>query len=400
MAAPGAPLQVCALVTYALGFANPNNTPNIGVYAMVAPTDAVSSGIRMRVERCTGALCVGFTLVGNSNGVQFPLSLAPQAEFIDSGVYGTIYRYRVRLENDDGVGPFSSIVQIDTTVQGTSSCDSGAITDFTPQVNATDLREVVESTADQVRATGLREGVEWGLTEDRATGLREVVESLLTQVQATGLRIIIEYLESAAIDLVVEKTNNAPSPFPGDFVTWTVTVTNTSANDATGVLLSDLLPDGVFFSSYTASQGTYDPVEGVWNVGDLAAGASATIDIVVIVGLIGPNPGDEEICNLAIATANQPDTDDSNNQAVDCIVVQPPIGPPTDVCPPENPPPIPPIPIDECPPRLPPDVLNYSVPFRLYQRDFEVRAKSWGDDGAYAILRPQGGPSYEKGAEI
>ncbi len=400
MAAPGPVSQLCALVSYALGFANSANTPNIGVYALVDPTDAVSPGIKMRVERCTGALCAGFTLVGNSTGVQFPLTVAPQAEFIDSGAYGLIYRYRVRLENNDGVGPYSSIIQIDTTIQGTSVCDTGSINDFSDQINATGLREIIESTAIGERATGLREEIEWGLTQDRATGLREIVESLLTQVQATGLRIIIEWLESAAIDLQIEKTNNSAAPFPGDFVTWTVTVTNISPNDATGVLVSDLVPDGTFFSSYTASQGTYDEVEGVWNVGDLASGASATIDIVVLVGLIGPNPGDEEVCNLAIVTATQPDIDDSNNVAVDCIEVQPPVGPPTNPCPPENPPPIPPIPPGECPPRLPPDTLNYSVPFRLYQKDFEVRLKSWGDDTAYAIVRPQGGDSYEHGAQI
>lgn len=400
MAAPSDPTQVCALVWYALGFSNLNNTPNIGIYAMVNTVDAVSPNIKMRVERCTGALCSGFVHVGDSSGVQFPLSLAPQAEYLDSGVYATIYRYRVRFENDDGVSGYSSIIDVDTTTQGASVCTSGAVTDFQDQLNATGLRTQTEFLTSEVMATAERTQTEWMLTQVQATGLRAQYEYLLNQVQATGLRIIYEWRESSLVDLLVEKSNNNPTPFPGDFVTWTVTVTNQGANDATNVFVSDLLPDGTIFSSYVASQGTYDPVEGLWTVGDLAVGASATLDITFIVGLIGPNPGDEELCNLAIATSAETEETPEDNVDVDCIVVQPPIGPPTGPCIPDNPPPIPPLPPGECPPRTPPDTLSYSVPFRLYQKDFEVRIKSWGDDTAYAIVRPQGGPSFERGATI
>lgn len=398
MAAPGPVLQVCAIVSYFQGFANANNTPNIGVYAMVDPVDASSSGIKMRVERCTGTGCTSFTLRGNSNGVQFAASPAPQAEFLDSGAYATIYRYRVRLENDDGNGPFAAI-EIDTTINGTSVCDTGAITDFTDQLNSTGLREIVESELTQVQATGLSETFEHQLTQVQSTGLREVVEHTLAQVQATGLRIVLEYIEAAVVDLNIVKTADNPTPFPGDTVTWTAVVTNAGATDATNVIVNDVLPSGVIYVSHTTSQGLYDPMTGVWVVGNLASGATATLTIVTTAGLIGPEPCDEEVCNTVTVTSDGTELTPLDNTDTECIVIQPPV-PPVAHCPPENPPPIPPIPPGECPPRTPPDVLNYSVPFRLYQKDFEVRLKSWGDDTAYALVRPQGGPSFERGAQI
>lgn len=394
MAIPGVPLQVCALVSYAMGFANPNNTPNIGIYAMVSAVDAGSAGIKMRVERCTGSGCSSFAFRGNSNGVQFAASPAPQAEFIDSGVYATIYRYRVRLENNDGNGPYSSIVQIDTTIQGTSACDSGAVTDFQDQLNATGLRSLTESTLIQVQSTGLRSEIEHSLAQVQGTGLRSEIEHTLSQVQATGLRIIIEYIESNLVDLVVNKSSDNPTPLVGENFTWTTTVHNISSNDATGVVLNDVIPSGVFFISYISSQGTYDPVSGVWNVGDLAAGVTATIAIVVKAGII-PGP----LTNTAIATANEPEITPGNNTDSDTIVIQPPI-PPVSNCPPEIIPPVPPIGPGECPPIFPEDTINYTSPFRLYQKDVEVRLKSWGDDSAYAIVRPYGGDSFNRGATI
>lgn len=68
---------------------------------------------------------------------------------------------------------------------------------------------------------------------------------------------------------------------------------------------------------------------------------------------------------------------------------------------------IPVIPPEECPrepgtipERTEPCVDVFSTPFRLYQKDVEVRMKSWGDDTAYSIVRPFGGPSFERGAAI
>ncbi|WP_308343882.1 DUF11 domain-containing protein [Streptomyces sp. MK37H] len=64
----------------------------------------------------------------------------------------------------------------------------------------------------------------------------------------------------------------------GEMVTYRVTVRNTGPQQATGVTATDQLPAGLTFLSATASHGSYAAI-GVWSVGDLAVGASATMTL-------------------------------------------------------------------------------------------------------------------------
>ena len=138
-------------------------------------------------------------------------------------------------------------------------------------------------------------------------------------------------------DIQVRKTVNNPVPNVGDNVTFTLTVTNAGPTDATGVQVTDLLPDGLTFVSDTPSQGTYTASTGVWDIAALASGASVTLEIVATVTQAGT------IINTASKTAQGEDdpvsTNDSsgvtiNGQAADLQVLKvvdqttPPVGQP------------------------------------------------------------------------
>jgi len=77
------------------------------------------------------------------------------------------------------------------------------------------------------------------------------------------------------ISMIVD--NSAPSL--GDIVTFQIIVTNLGPDQATGVRVTDLLPPGLSFISYTsvtntgASGGTYTNSTGNWSVGTLNTGA-------------------------------------------------------------------------------------------------------------------------------
>jgi trimeric autotransporter adhesin len=60
------------------------------------------------------------------------------------------------------------------------------------------------------------------------------------------------------------------------------------------------LPAGLTFNSYTASQGTYNSGTGIWNVGTILNGASATLRLFVTptISVVG-----ETITNVARITA-------------------------------------------------------------------------------------------------
>jgi uncharacterized repeat protein (TIGR01451 family) len=116
-------------------------------------------------------------------------------------------------------------------------------------------------------------------------------------------------------DLSLSKTVNNPNPIQGQNVTFTITLTNSGPSNATNVVVTDALPAGLTFVSATPSAGTYASGTGAWSVAGLASGASATLQLVALVG------GTGTITNTAEVTASdQPDPDstpNNNNPAED-----------------------------------------------------------------------------------
>jgi choice-of-anchor A domain-containing protein/uncharacterized repeat protein (TIGR01451 family) len=81
-------------------------------------------------------------------------------------------------------------------------------------------------------------------------------------------------------DLRLNKVVDNPNPEVGEEIKFTITVTNDGPGNATGVEVTDYFPtEGVSYNSYTASQGSFNSGSGVWTVGNLSAGQSATLDL-------------------------------------------------------------------------------------------------------------------------
>ena len=109
----------------------------------------------------------------------------------------------------------------------------------------------------------------------------------------------------ADLSIVKEVSNKTPNF--GDTISWTLKVTNNGPNDATGVYVTDSLPAGLI---YVGCDGNYNPLNGVWNIGDLAVGRSAVLNIRTIV-----NISNTTILNVATVNSSSNDPDKSNNVA-------------------------------------------------------------------------------------
>ncbi|HVF62890.1 MAG TPA: hypothetical protein VNE58_02710 [Casimicrobiaceae bacterium] len=93
---------------------------------------------------------------------------------------------------------------------------------------------------------------------------------------------------------------------PGSTISWSITVTNAGNVAAQSVVVTDAIPSRTVFAGSLAAStgnGTFDAVNNrvVFNVGTLAAGASATLGFDTTVGSLAP--GSTTLVNTATATA-------------------------------------------------------------------------------------------------
>ena len=120
------------------------------------------------------------------------------------------------------------------------------------------------------------------------------------------------------VDLAVDKLVNDSVPKYLDMIEYTIIVVNNGPDKSFNVTVGDLLPDGVKF---IRSDGRYDPVTGVWFVGDLDANESVTLKIVVQVIKVG------NITNNVNVTGTGHDSNLTNNNdsvsvnVPDCVIL-------------------------------------------------------------------------------
>ncbi|MFJ2818590.1 isopeptide-forming domain-containing fimbrial protein [Streptomyces sp. NPDC087294] len=119
-----------------------------------------------------------------------------------------------------------------------------------------------------------------------------------------------------AADLNVVKAADATTVTVGQTVTYRVTVGNTGPNAATGVVVTDPLPEGLTFLSADPSTGAYDPATGRWTVGGLAVGATAHLTLRAKATKTGP------VTNTATVTGNERDPGPDNNTDTVTVCVE------------------------------------------------------------------------------
>lgn len=118
-------------------------------------------------------------------------------------------------------------------------------------------------------------------------------------------------------DLGLTKTASVPVVNVGEAVTYTLTLTNNGPRAATDIAVTEPLPQEFTLRSATPSQGTYDSSTGIWSIGNLEVGNSATLEIVATANATGSIP------NTAVISAlDQEDSDSTNDRASAEVLVQ------------------------------------------------------------------------------
>ncbi len=124
-----------------------------------------------------------------------------------------------------------------------------------------------------------------------------------------ALAILWEFPDLTTADLEVTKTVDNATPEVGDVIEYWIDVTNLQGGSTVARVI-DKLPAGVTYVSHTASQGTYDPNTGFWEISTVAIGSSVSLHIEVVVNTPAP------VTNTAfIGFSTLPDPDKTNNRA-------------------------------------------------------------------------------------
>ena len=121
---------------------------------------------------------------------------------------------------------------------------------------------------------------------------------------------------SPKIDSKIEKSSNSDNYNFEDVVVWTLNITNAGPNKATGVVVTDILPEGLIYIR-DDSGGKYDPATGILNIGELDVGEQKIVNIFAIINKTG------EIVNKANVTSKEFDINLTNNHDQSSVIVPP-----------------------------------------------------------------------------
>ena len=107
------------------------------------------------------------------------------------------------------------------------------------------------------------------------------------------------------VDIKVTKSVNTTTPYLGDLVVYTITISNIGNTTATGVVVYENLIDGLRFVSDDGN-GQYYFNYGIWDIGVLEPGETRVLNIVVQVTKLG------EITNFVIVDCEQEFVNDNS----------------------------------------------------------------------------------------
>ncbi len=119
-------------------------------------------------------------------------------------------------------------------------------------------------------------------------------------------------------DLSVTKVGNPSPAIPGQYLIYTVTLTNGGPDPAVSAVLTDGVPSALLNAAYSVDGGTtWTPWTGAFAAGTLASGESRT---VLIRGIV--NPAATGILeNTAVVGSDTPDPNPDNNQDTSLVPI-------------------------------------------------------------------------------
>ncbi|MEW4923931.1 gliding motility-associated C-terminal domain-containing protein [Algibacter sp. 2305UL17-15] len=129
--------------------------------------------------------------------------------------------------------------------------------------------------------------------------------------------IVTPFISVADLSLTKGVVDGDTSPLVGSEITFIITVTNDGPQNATGVVVTDILPSGFDFVLFSSTSGTYDEATGIWNVGNIDNGVTETLLIDVLVNGSGDYLNIAEISASDVVDNDSAPNNDDGDQSED-----------------------------------------------------------------------------------
>jgi uncharacterized repeat protein (TIGR01451 family) len=128
-------------------------------------------------------------------------------------------------------------------------------------------------------APGETQTLIWSGTID--DNIPDDITTLVNKVYGTAMSGISEYAETTTVMLYPTMNLGkwaTPEVWPGSLIEYRITVQNTGAAEMEAVEIRDFIPDYVLNVTNISHGGTIDGKEIMWDLGDMAPGASFELD--------------------------------------------------------------------------------------------------------------------------
>ncbi len=198
---------------------------------------------------------------------------------VDLTSAGTATGLQLQIGADSAAGTVTIRLYTDDTVAGTAArfsagtfalADTGGVASMTEFIPFSGFTTVNGGGVDLTRVGAIALEITGG---SNVNGSAELVGAVGPTVDT------FDFANFDSADLRLTKTVSNASAATGQNIVFSVTVNNDGPNAASGVVVTDLLPAGISFVSFAASQGNYNNTTGLWQVGAISNGGSATLGI-------------------------------------------------------------------------------------------------------------------------
>ena len=298
------------------------DTTSIDLLVTVNPLPLAAGIITGAIKACQTETGVAFSVASIPNATDYIWTL-PAGATIASGAN----------TNSITVDFDANAVSGNITVQGSNGCGVGAVSSafaitvrITLVALASSNSPVCEGSSINLTAQTQVGGVYiWTGPNGFASNVQNPVIPNATAAQAGVYKLVVWTScyccesDSSIVPVVVNNCNVSDlsitmtvdniHPFMGRNVEFAVTATNQGPDKATGVRVSNLLPDGYTYVSSTTSVSSYDSNTGFWDIGTLNQGESERMTIIATANTTG------NYTNTATVTGIEADGDLTNNVA-------------------------------------------------------------------------------------